>query len=217
MIKALVFDFDGTILDTEWTLYQSFKEIYDSYGVILPVDLWSQGVGSELVFDPFAHLEELIQAPIDRVATEDTWLNRHRELLQTTDLRPGVRDYLEAARNLGLKIGLASSSPRSWVDPHLKKYGIRDYFSCVLTKDDVLQVKPDPELYTKTLECLGVRPYEAIAVEDSVTGAKAAKAAGMYCMITPHELSRKHIFAEYDVRLESLAERQLEQVLEDFK
>ncbi|WP_232699343.1 HAD family hydrolase [Brevibacillus daliensis] len=217
MIKALVFDFDGTILDTEWTLYEAFREIYEQHGVILPKDKWSEGVGRELVFDPFLHLEELTGKQVDRIEMEKLWLDRHHELLKSKDIRPGVRDYLEAGKNLGLQIGVASSSPKSWVLPFLETYQIRDYFTCICTKDDVQKVKPDPELYLKVIDCMGVEAKDTIAFEDSMAGAQAAKSAGLHCVITPHELTRNHPFTTFDVRLESLAERKLEQLLEGFR
>jgi HAD superfamily hydrolase (TIGR01509 family) len=125
--------------------------------------------------------------------------------------------YLEAAKEMGLKIGLASSSTRSWVTGHLERIGLLHYFETVKTSDDVEQVKPNPALYLEAAKALGVKPEEAVAFEDSLNGAKAAKAAGMYCVVIPNPVTKHMNFEETDLVLESLAEKELHQLLSTFK
>src|SRR5690606_2679430 len=120
---------------------------------------------------------------------------------------PGVEDYLLAAKEAGLKIGLASSSTYEWVSNHLKNLCLFDYFECIRTSDDVVTVKPDPSLYIETAKCLGVAPEECIAFEDSANGALAAKRAGMYCVIIPNAVTRDLDFCEVDERLASMASK----------
>lgn len=126
--------------------------------------------------------------------------------------RPGVEAYLQAAKELGIKIGLASSSDYKWVSDHLKQIGLFDYFECIRTSDDVEEVKPNPELYLQTASRLGVEPKDCVAFEDSVNGSIAAKRAGMKCVIVPNKVTSTPQFEEYDVRLESMAEIELLQL-----
>lgn len=103
----------------------------------------------------------------------------HRSEVDLLEIREGVKDYLSAAKEMGLKIGLASSSNREWVEGFLTKLQIIDFFDTIKTGDEVEKVKPDPTLYINALEALNVKGSEAVAFEDSANGAKAAIAAGM--------------------------------------
>ena len=98
---------------------------------------------------------------------------------------PGVLDYLRDAHRLGLKVGLASSSSCAWVEGHLVRLGLREYFDCVRARDDVSITKPDPALFLSAVETLGVQPCEAIAFEDSRNGLIAARRAGLHCVAVP--------------------------------
>ncbi|MMZ58245.1 2-deoxyglucose-6-phosphate phosphatase [compost metagenome] len=159
-------------------------------------------------------MEQCIGRTVDRDALVKLRREKYERLIGEEKIRDGVEDYLNAARKLGLKIGLASSSTRPWVVGHLEKLGILHYFECIHTAEDVEQVKPDPALYIKTLQCLGVKPEEAIAFEDSPNGALAAKRAGMYCVIVPNFVTETLPFHTIDIRLQSMAEIALEQLLD---
>ncbi|WP_018130965.1 HAD family hydrolase [Effusibacillus pohliae] len=215
MIKAVVFDFDGLIFDTETHEYRVLQEIYGEYGAELPLDVWGQCVGTHAnFFDAYAYLESCTGKPVDREVLGKRRLEMFEERVQTETALPGVENYLAAAKRLGLKIGLASSSSRQWVTRWLTKLNLIDYFECIRTSDDVEHVKPDPALYLRALECLGVEPWQAIAFEDSPNGALAAKRAGMHVVIVPNFVTRSLPFGEHDLRLDSLAELELEQVIE---
>lgn len=134
--------------------------------------------------------------------------------MKTETARPGVEAYLAAAKELGLKVGLASSSDFKWVSGHLKELGLFDEFEVIQTADDVEEVKPNPELYLKGAEHLGVEPSECLAFEDSVNGSIAPKRAGMKCVIVPNKVTSALLFEEYDHRLESMAEMELELLLQ---
>ncbi|CAM4355732.1 HAD-IA family hydrolase [Paenibacillus alkaliterrae] len=111
-------------------------------------------------------------------------------------MREGILNYLELAKEAGLKIGLASSSHRAWIDKYMDQLGIAHYFECIRTADDVAKVKPDPELYVQTLAGLGVSASEAVAIEDSPNGARAAASAGMACIVVPNTMTRSLSFDE---------------------
>ncbi len=215
MIRALVFDFDGLILETEGPIFQSWQELYISYGFPLPFEVWATTIGSaEAEFNPARELERLVGQPMDWAAIEPMRQQRELTLISRQPLLPGVEQTLQAARSLGLKLGLASSSSCKWVEGHLRERGLRSYFEVVRAADDVRLTKPDPELYMAVLAALGVSGAEAVALEDSPNGIRAAKAAGMICVAVPNHLTRQLVLDEADLRLDSLAEMPLERLLE---
>ena len=216
MIRALVFDFDGLILDTEYPEYLSWQEIYQAYGASLPLSAWERSIGSmDLdLFDPYAYLEVQLGRPVDREAIRAKRRPRFAELVAAQGVLPGVEDYLAGARRLGLKLGLASSSSRAWVAGHLARFGLNgNTFDCLCCGDEVKRTKPDPELYYAALDALGVWGDQAVALEDSPNGVAAAKAAGLYCVAVPNGLTRHLAFGQADLRLNSLADMPLEKLL----
>lgn len=214
MIKALIFDFDGLILDTESHEYMVLQEIFKEHGTDLPLSVWGKVIGTQAGFDPIAHLEKETGKPLDRDALHQLRRDRFNERIKKEGPLPGVTNYLEAAKDLGLKIGLASSSNYDWVSSHLKNLGLFDYFECIKTSDDVEKVKPDPALYFKAAECLGVDPGHALVFEDSANGAVAAKRAGMYCVVIPNQVTKSLEFGEIDHRLDSMAEMELSNLIQ---
>lgn len=128
-------------------------------------------------------------------------------------LLPGVVEHLEAAKSIGLKLGVASSSTRDWVRGHLARLGILERFDCLRCRDDVANAKPDPDLYIAVLECLGVLASEAIAVEDSPNGVMAAKRAGLRCVAIPNSITARLDLGQADVLLGSLADVTLAELL----
>ena len=214
MIKAIVFDFDGLILDTEISAYQTWQEIYAEYECELPFETWAACIGgSPQLFDPCVYLEEQIGRVVPREEMRQRRRQRHLELITAQSALPGVETYLQDARRLGLQIGLASSSPHSWVDTHLARLGILDYFDSIQCFDDVTNTKPDPELYLAVLNALHVRGNEAIALEDSPNGIRAAQAAGIFCVAVPNPVTNRLPLEHADMRLESLAAMPLEELL----
>jgi len=206
-IKAVVFDFDGTLMDTESCAFEAIRSIYAEHGEELALETWAVCIGTQGAFDPYADLEARMGRRLDRAELFKRFRARHEERARTVGLLPGVMDRLEEARRLGWRIGLASSSERAWIDLHLERHGIRDYFEAIRTKDDVERVKPDPALYRLAVEALGAKPEEAIAVEDSANGLRAAKAAGLRGLVVPHALTAHMDFSEADWLLGSLEER----------
>lgn len=204
MIKAIIFDFDGTIIDTETAWYYAFREAYKEYNVELTLEQYSGCIGTSLhVFNPYEYLMTDLKLPIDKQAFRESVHLQHAALMQTEQVRSGVLDYLNSAQASGLKIGLASSSARAWIDKYLEQLGIAHYFECIQTADDVERVKPDPELYKQTLAGLGVEANEAVAIEDSPNGARAASAAGMMCIIVPNAITKSLAFDKSDLYFHS--------------
>lgn len=207
MLKAIIFDFDGTIIDTETAWYVAFREAYKKHGVELTLEMYSQCIGTSLKsFNPYEYLSTHMNLPIDLAAFRAEVQQRHSELMGLELIRPGVLEYLKEAKAAGIKIGLASSSPMEWVEKYLRQLGIYDHFECIRTADFVKNVKPDPELYLQALQELGVEASEALAIEDSPNGAKAAAAAGIRSIVTPNAITKLLPFEPHDHKFETLAD-----------
>ena len=209
-----MFDFDGLVFDSETHEYETVREQFAEHGAELPLEVWSLCIGrAPDFFDPYAYLEECTGAAVDRARLLERRKQRFGERIRGQGAIPGVEEALRAARSLGLRIGLASSSGRGWVEGQLRALGLWHLFECVRTREDVEQAKPHPELYRSVLSCLGVEPRRAVAFEDSPNGALAARRAGMYCVIVPNPVTAGLEFGEHDLRLESLMQAELADLL----
>jgi haloacid dehalogenase superfamily, subfamily IA, variant 3 with third motif having DD or ED len=205
----LLFDFDGTIWDSETAVFRAYARLYEDHGHELPVDRWVQGVGTLDGFDPADELETLLGRDLEREAI-DPW-----EALDEVPLRPGVREYLDQARARHLRLGIVSSNSADWIDPHLLRLGIADVWDAILAANgDVDLAKPNPQLYRDALEHLGTVPERAIAIEDSPHGIMAAKAAGLFCVACPNEVTARLDLSAADLVVGSLADLPLDELLE---
>ncbi|HEY3377825.1 MAG TPA: HAD family hydrolase [Armatimonadota bacterium] len=214
MIRALIFDFDGLILDTETTEYRAWQEIYAQFGCALPLDSWIAAIGLAWgTFDPHHQLEATLGRSLDRETLRKQRHARFLELVTAEPVLPGVLDYLHTAQRLGISLAVASSSPRHWVVGHLDRLGLTGHFHAILSADDIPLAKPHPDLYLAALAALGVHAEEAIALEDSPNGITAAKRAGLYCVAVPNSLLRALPLELADLRLNSLADLPLEALL----
>ena len=214
MIKALVFDFDGLIVDTEMSSYQTWQEIYAEHDCQLPFSTWAICIGgSPQLFDPCEYLEQQIGRPVLREEIRLRRRRQHIRMVEAQPVLPGVEDYILSAKRLGLKIGVASSSRHEWVDTHLTRLGLIDYFDSIKCFDDVKRTKPDPELYLAVLDALGVHGQQAIALEDSPNGVIAAQQAGIFCVAVPNPVTSQLSLLHADLCLSSLTEVSLEQLL----
>ncbi len=218
MIQALVFDFDGLILDTEISAYQSWQEIYQEHGCHLPLEKWAMRIGGAAdLFDACEYLETLLQRPVQREALRSQRRQRHLELIAAYSALPGVEEYLVTGRQRGLRIGVASSSPQSWVTDHLSRLGLLEYFDALRCGDSVTYKKPHPELYLSALDDLGVRADQAIALEDSPNGVLAAQRAGIFCVAVPNVITGQLRLDHADLQLTSLSEMSLADLLQEFE
>jgi HAD superfamily hydrolase (TIGR01509 family) len=210
MIKAVIFDFDGLILDTESPEYQAWQEVFRANGHELRADLWADLIGRpRTYFDMYAYFKELNGPLTDLEALRKDRRARVIELVLGQPVLPGIREYLREAREMGLKIGLASSSGGDYVRGHLKRLELYDYFHATKCFEDTELHKPEPEPYLAVLEAVGAAPHEAVAFEDSPNGVAAARAAGIYCVAVPNQVTQCLALDHADLCLKSLADEPL--------
>lgn len=214
MIQALIFDFDGLIIDSETADYLSWRETYADFGVDLPRAAWDVGIGGVDLFNPYLFLEEQLGRPIDRGTVKTIRRQRDDEIMAQLPVMDGVVAYLDEARAMGLRLAIASSSNHGWVDPLLARLGLTERFEAVLCRDDVGNVaKPDPAVYQAALAALAIGSETAVALEDSPNGATAALAAGLTTVIVPGPMTRGLPFPAAHYRLNSLTEMSLADLL----
>ncbi|WP_326944052.1 HAD family hydrolase [Amycolatopsis sp. NBC_01307] len=210
--RALVFDFDGTLADTESAVLASWQETFRDHGVELPLEAWYAVIGTQHTTDAmFGLLAERVPG-VDTEALRPVTRARVLKLLETLGPRDGVLGYLDSARDHGLKLAVASSSSGGWVLPHLERLGIAGYFDAVCTGDRHA-AKPRPDLYLAALDALGARAGDAIAFEDTPHGVTSAKAAGLTCVAVPNAITESLDFGAADVVLPSFTAKPLEALL----
>ena len=212
-LRAIVFDFDGLIVETEQPDYDTHRAIFAEYGVELPLDVWAGVVGGSGLDTLFDYFEGRLGHEVDRDAVRKRARRQQHDVVHALPAREGVAAHIEQAKEAGLRLAVASSSSREWVNGHLGRLGLLTSFDVVCAREDVQRTKPDPELYTLALERLGADAQEAFAIEDSPNGVTAAKAAGLRCVVVPNPLTAQMAIDHADLRLGSLAEMSLAEVV----
>ena len=220
-IKALIFDFDGLILDTETPEVDVWSEIYAEHGFDMPFDLWAETIGGYGIstFNAAVHLNQLAGQSLDVEALHTRYQAESRKRIASNSIRAGVLDYLTTAHRLNIRCAVASSSSHQWVDTHLARLGLTQHFDKLICSDDVPpgRTKPNPDLFLKALEQLRVRANEAIVFEDSPNGVTAANRAGIFVVAVPNPLTSRLMIHGENLRLHSLADLPLVDLLARFE
>ena len=200
---AVIFDFDGTIADTEWPIYEAARIAHHHHGLALPVETWVKIVGS--ADNP--SLEDRLRNELGRDPDPEA-IERaktlHAEAREKVPVLPGVHDVIEATKAAARRLSIASSSPMSWVEGHLKRLSLFSHFDTFSTRDQVDRGKPSPDLFLLAAAQLELDPADVIVIEDSKNGAIAAKAAGMTCIVVPNSITKHDVPSEADIVLDSL-------------
>jgi HAD superfamily hydrolase (TIGR01509 family) len=212
-IRAVVFDFDGLLMDTETTLVESWRAEWAHHGLELDLAEFWPGHGGDVTESRYEVLAAAVGAGFDRVASHARRTAHRDRLHGELDFRPGIREWIAAARELGLAVAIASSSPRPWVCGHLERVGAIELFDLIAAGDEVAAHKPDPAIYELALRRLGVPGAEAIAVEDTAHGVAAAQAAGMFAVAIPNPFVTPAEVSAADLVLGSAEQLELSELL----
>jgi HAD superfamily hydrolase (TIGR01509 family) len=203
-VRALLFDFDGLMVDTESAALGAWEETLAGRGIAVPLRLWHGWIGGQGTDAAMlAHLAGLL-GPVAAAALREQWWVRHLALVDAAPLRPGIAGYLAEAARLGLALGVASSATGDRVRTHLRRLSTDSVFTVVATGDRY-RAKPAPDTYLGALAGLGIPAAQAVAFEDSPTGVAAAKAAGLRCVAVPNAVTSALTFAGADLVVPSLA------------
>ena len=192
-MRAVLFDFDGLLLDTEYPDFLSWHEMFAAHGCVLALETWAvhTGSGAEAIpYSPYEALEHALGCAIDQDAIRAARRRRFAELMEAETLLPGVVERLQEAGKLGLTVAIVSSSPREWIEGYLARFGLTGAFDAILSADDVTYTKPHPELYLAALSRLEIGAHEAVVFEDFANGIASAREAGIYCIAVPNALTR---------------------------
>jgi HAD superfamily hydrolase (TIGR01509 family) len=212
---AILFDFDGLVLDTETSEYLTVAESFADHDLELSRDEWVKIIGTADHPHWTDMLEEALGRPLgDREAVLETRRARHHARISEEPLRPGVIELATEATEAGVGVAIASSSPLDWVTGHLQRFGVDHLFPVKATRDDVgkERTKPHPDLFLLAAERLGADPADCVVLEDSEPGVAAAKAAGCVTVAVPAGMTAHLAFAGADHVVASVAELDLERL-----
>ena len=188
--SAVLFDFDGILVDTEWAIYQAWVGTFRDHGQELPLSLYTRCIGSDFdAWSPKTYLEDLTQLGFDWVKMDADRQVGIRSALEQEGPIHGVVDLLGEIREKGIPAAVVSSSSHFWVDGWLEKLNLREFFTEVVCKGDAPRIKPAPDLYLEAARRLDVEAGECLVIEDSLNGLVSAHAAGMKAWIVPNRVT----------------------------
>lgn len=215
MLKTIIMDFDGLIVDTEVVWYQIYVEWFrknKGYGLTVQEFLTCVGSNAEALF---SQLDEK-GIHVDREAFAQDTFARFIEESNRLPAKPGVADFLKSAKENGLSVALATSSARKKPTVHLERLGLMQYFDLLVTSEDVERIKPAPDLFLKAAEKTGCTPAECLVVEDSLNGLLAGLNAGMRVLVVPNDVTKYCEFQGQYRMCASLADVDVPALIEGF-
>lgn len=215
MLKALFFDFDGTLWESEDASFRAWKEAYAEFGLDLSIDDFAPVIGTLGGTDLLSELQRRAGRAVDRRRLAERRRRRKLQLLRSERPRPGVVDYLRDAKQLGLAVAIVSTDDTAWITQGLSILGLVDAFDFIeCAEGDPSRAKPSPVLYVAALDRLGIAASEAIAIEDSPHGIRAAKRAGIFTLAVPNRVTRLLDTSEADREVASLDELPLRRLVQ---
>jgi HAD superfamily hydrolase (TIGR01509 family) len=206
-IAAVLFDFDGVLVDTEWAIYQAWRRTFEAHGQHLPLEVYTRCIGSDFAtWSPKTHLEELTGGAFD---WHDLDARRQKEIvadLQHEGPMPGAVEWLRQLEIQAMPRAVVSSSSHHWVDGWLEKLEMTGHFDEIVCRGDAPRIKPAPDLFLEAARRLSVAPADCLVVEDSLNGLKAAKEAGMQVWAIPNRVTASLDFSQADRVFRSMVE-----------
>lgn len=209
MLTGIIWDFDGTIVDTETPQFEAYRQVFREHGADLSFADWGRMVGTATDWDPVDALLKRRDS-LDRRRLMQRLAHLINEGLHDAPLRSGVRHLLDEASQAGLVQAVASSSHRRWIDEYLRRHDLAAHFQAVASADDVVRVKPDPAVYQAALTKIGKSARDCLAIEDSPHGSRAALGAGLVCLTVPNPSTERLAFPDGIRRLATLEDITLE-------
>ena len=199
-LAAVIFDFDGVVLDSETPEYESHRRLYERSGVPLTIEDWCGAIGLWTEDHDDRRFEALCTRSACPPARDAYHTERRRIFAELVPAEPmrGIRDLLRALGDAGVPAAIASTAPARWVVPAAERIGVRPLFRAIVTGEEVARRKPAPDVYLEAARRLGVPPADAVAIEDSGPGIASARAAGMTTIAIPHWLTATHDLAAAD-------------------
>ncbi len=202
--EAVLFDFDGTLVDTEWAIYSAWLRTYQRYGQELSLETYVQCIGSDFeTWSPKTHLEELTNRSFDWVRYDSERQEEIEAELREEGVVAGMRDLLASLAGK-TRLTVVSSSSHDWVDGWLERLDLRGFFENVTCRGDAPRIKPAPDLYLASAQALAVTTENCIVIEDSLNGVRAAKSAGMTAYVVPNRITSVSDFREADAVYETV-------------
>jgi HAD superfamily hydrolase (TIGR01509 family) len=211
--RALIFDFDGLLMDTETTLLDSWRWEWRRHGLELDPAGFFADHGGDVSDLRYAELAAAVGPGYDRPSSHAARQEHRLALNAALTPAPGIVSWLDRAGELGLRLAVASSSPLWHVGALLDQAGLRDRFEVLATGDEVAAHKPDPAVYRLALDRLGLPASDAVAFEDTAHGVAAARSAGLRCVAVPNPHADHARFTAADLVLPSAAAMTLDRVL----
>lgn len=204
--RAVLFDFDGIIVDTEWAIYDSWRRLFESHGHPLPLALYNRCIGSNFdTWSPKTHLEDLTGRDFDWHDLDESRNTGIRAELEGSEAMPGVRASLRTLAERGIPAAVVSSSSHDWVDGWIATLGLTAAFATTVCRGDAPRIKPAPDLFLEAARRLDLPPAGCLVIEDSVNGIRAATAAGMPTIAIPNRVTADGDFSDAGRVLPSLA------------
>ncbi len=211
MFAAVVFDFDGVLIDSESPGFESHRRIYEQCGAALTVEEWCGQIGTYVEGEEegwYLRLCERTTRSPERAVYEAERRRLFEELVPREPMR-GIRELLAELDSAGVPLAIASTAPARWVVTAAERIGVRALFRAIVTGDEVARRKPAPDVYLEAARRLGVDPSKTIAIEDSAPGIASARAAGMQTVVIPHWLTELHDLSGADLRVAHAGELSL--------
>ena len=218
-VRAVFFDFDGLILDTETPEVETWREVFREHGTEFPDSYWINALGrgaDQITQTPAGLLAEMLGRALDEPAVHQSARERVLTKIDGSEPRPGIMRLLEELAEEKIPLAVVSSSKHVWVDSYLAKLGLADRFQFTTCADDVAQAKPFPDLYLAAMEKMGVSPDDSLALEDSPNGSYAAIAAGMTVFAIPNPVTSRLDIGHAHWLIEDLTQVGLTEMREKF-